>query len=443
MKTVKILTILVMALGLMVCSAKVCEAGPMGTAFTYQGRLIDANDAADGLYDFKFKLYDANSDGSQAGSDVNKPDVDVIDGYFTVELDFGSGLFDGNAVWLEIGVRPGELEDTNGYTVLSPRQEVTPTPYALYAQTAGSDNDWMVSGNDMYSIPSGNVGIGTMNPSATLDVNGTVTATADDYTISGSATASDGWGVYGEATGSIGVGVTGVGGGGEGIGAYGAAFGSDGIGVYAYGDGTYGFGASCSSPGTYGWGIYSSGGEYAGYFDGDVIITGDLTVEGTKGFVQPHPTDASKQIVYVCLEGGENGVYVRGSSQLDNGRVRIQLPEHFRLVAGEEGITVQLTPRDTKAKGYLCAEEVSSDQIVVVEAGGGTSNGRFDYLVMGVRRGFEKYEAIQENTHVKADSKSKISRAEYEQWRVALHKNRGIQQLLVEKRARLHAKRRK
>ncbi len=105
-------------------------AGPVGTAFTYQGRLIDANEAADGLYDFQFKLFDANTGANKLGPDVNESDVDVIDGYFTVELDFGS-VFNGNERWLEIGVRPGEQNDPNAYTVLLPRQEVTPAPYAL------------------------------------------------------------------------------------------------------------------------------------------------------------------------------------------------------------------------------------------------------------------------------------------------------------------------
>ena len=140
MKTTKMLTILVVALGLIFCSAKVSKAPPilMGTAFTYQGHLYDTNYPADGLYDFQFKLYDTNSGPTQLGGDVNIPDTDVIDGYFTVELDFGAGVFDGNAVWLEIGVRPGEMNDPNAYTPLSPRQEVTPTPYAIYAETAGA-----------------------------------------------------------------------------------------------------------------------------------------------------------------------------------------------------------------------------------------------------------------------------------------------------------------
>ncbi len=107
----------------------------MGTGFTYQGRLIDSNSVANGLYDFEFELYDAPSDGNQLGSTIDINDLDVIDGYFTVELDYGS-VYDGNGVWLEIGVRAGELTDPCEYTVLEPRQRTTPTPYAIYAQEA-------------------------------------------------------------------------------------------------------------------------------------------------------------------------------------------------------------------------------------------------------------------------------------------------------------------
>jgi len=153
MKTTKILTILVLAFGLIVCLPKVGQAEPMGTAWTYQGRLIDANVPADGLYDLQFKLYDANVGGSRKGGDVNIPDLDIIDGYFTVELDFGSNVFNGDARWLQIGVRPGDLNDPNKYTILTPRYEVTPAPYAL--QTRG-----LFVNNVL------NVGIGTTNPNA-------------------------------------------------------------------------------------------------------------------------------------------------------------------------------------------------------------------------------------------------------------------------------------
>ncbi len=203
------LAIMFLALGLMVCSARVTEAVPMGTAFSYQGRLIDANAVADGFYDLQFKLFDDPNIviGNQIGSDVNVPDIDVIDGYFTVPLDFGS-VFDGNAVWLEIGIRPGDMNDPNVYTFLEPRQEITPTPYAIYAKTAGginmpegagegfiltSDTDGLASWRSsadhshhyldasdgsptkaLYVDTIGEVGIGTRYPNSKLDVYGQV-----------------------------------------------------------------------------------------------------------------------------------------------------------------------------------------------------------------------------------------------------------------------------
>jgi hypothetical protein len=126
--------VVIAVLATLFCAAATSHGAPVGTAFTYQGRLLDANNVADGLYDFKFRLYNSAADGNQIGADVNIPDVDVVDGYFKAELDFGN-VFDSNAVWLDIGVRPGAIGDPNAYTSLSPRQKLAPTPYALYAKS--------------------------------------------------------------------------------------------------------------------------------------------------------------------------------------------------------------------------------------------------------------------------------------------------------------------
>ncbi|MHC4736785.1 MAG: hypothetical protein ACYTDW_20380, partial [Planctomycetota bacterium] len=157
MKSQVIFSIIIPVLCLIVFPVEVAVAVPIGTAFTYQGRLMDANSPADGLYDLQFKLYDdANTfTGNQVGDDVNKLGVDVIDGYFTAELDFGD-VFTGEARWLEIGVRDSDSNDV--YTVLSPRQEVKATPYAQEAYN-GVPKGFMILGGTK-DAPAGYLSLG-------------------------------------------------------------------------------------------------------------------------------------------------------------------------------------------------------------------------------------------------------------------------------------------
>jgi hypothetical protein len=126
--------------------------------------------------------------------------------------------------------------------------------------------------------------------------------------------------------------------------------------------------------------------------NGNTIIRGNLEVQGTKNFIQDHPTDPTKQIVYTSLEGGESGTYVRGSGQLSNGTATIILPQHFSLVTSEQGLTANVT-LTTDANGLYVASKTNS-QIVVREVGGGTSNASFDYVVYGIRKGFENRPVI-------------------------------------------------
>ncbi len=100
-----------------------------GNSITYQGRLTDAGSPANGTFDFEFTLFDAASGGFNIGNVVTKDDVTVSEGLFLVELDFGEDAFNGEARYLEIMVRPGNSSGI--FTILSPRQPVAPTPYAL------------------------------------------------------------------------------------------------------------------------------------------------------------------------------------------------------------------------------------------------------------------------------------------------------------------------
>jgi hypothetical protein len=101
-------------------------AAPLGSAFSYQGRLVNGGVPASGSYDFTFRLYDAAAGGAQIGGAVTLNGVAVAGGLFMVQLDFGPGAF-GGARWLEITV---------GGVTLSPRQPLTAAPAALYAAAA-------------------------------------------------------------------------------------------------------------------------------------------------------------------------------------------------------------------------------------------------------------------------------------------------------------------
>ena len=92
MKSAKMLAILLVALGMVCSRAEISEAVPMGTAWTYQGVLMDDNGPADGLYDLQFKLYNLQSGDVLLGPTIDINDLDVIDGHFAVVLDFGSGI---------------------------------------------------------------------------------------------------------------------------------------------------------------------------------------------------------------------------------------------------------------------------------------------------------------------------------------------------------------
>jgi hypothetical protein len=111
------------------------------TGFTYQGKLTDNTGAPlSGNYDFQFKLFDLVSGGTQVsttltfdGMGMNLPFVVVTGGIFTVQLDFGAcpTCFNGAARFLEIGIKP---HGGGAFTMLSPRQPLTSTPYAIKTQ---------------------------------------------------------------------------------------------------------------------------------------------------------------------------------------------------------------------------------------------------------------------------------------------------------------------
>ncbi|HET8674934.1 MAG TPA: hypothetical protein VFO63_04025 [Blastocatellia bacterium] len=147
-------------------------------AFTYQGRLTDNGNPANGIYDMEFKLFDTVDvgTGTQQGATITNSTVQVTNGVFAVQLDFGLEVFDGTARFLEISLRPAGSADP--YTVLAPRQPITSTPYAIQAvKSATSDaatNSAQLGGIDAANYlrldENGNLGIGTPTPTTKLEV---------------------------------------------------------------------------------------------------------------------------------------------------------------------------------------------------------------------------------------------------------------------------------
>jgi hypothetical protein len=149
-----------------------------GTAFTYQGLLDVTGVPANGIYDFRFTLFDADTAGSAVAGPLSVNNVNVGDGLFTVTLDFGAAPFAGSERWLVVEAKATASQT---FDALTPRQPLTPVPYALFA----------LSGGTQYTAGTGLTLTGTQFSVQFLGasaVNGTVaTAARSDHTHFGQA----------------------------------------------------------------------------------------------------------------------------------------------------------------------------------------------------------------------------------------------------------------
>ena len=125
-----------------------------GTAFTYQGRLNDGANPATGNYDLQFVLFTTNQFGFPAAPILTNAAVIVNNGLFTTTLDFGAGVFTGTNLWLDISVR---TNGGGGFTELSPRQPVSPSPYAITAENLANvvENNTIQNGASLATISGG------------------------------------------------------------------------------------------------------------------------------------------------------------------------------------------------------------------------------------------------------------------------------------------------
>ncbi|MCB9854706.1 MAG: hypothetical protein H6818_03390 [Phycisphaerales bacterium] len=176
--------LLLISCGLLLAASVATAQTPLGSEWTYQGVLKDGGEPVNGTMDFSFRLFDAESSGVQVAIEQFFEDVEVVNGVFTVEIDFGTAPFNGDQRWLEISVRDGVLADPSPHVSLSPRQPLTAAPYAHVAVNALSAD--VVPGIDGHSLDAadgapidalfvnntGSVGIGTNTPTEKLTVSG-------------------------------------------------------------------------------------------------------------------------------------------------------------------------------------------------------------------------------------------------------------------------------
>ena len=105
------------------------------TAFAYQGLLSTNGVRANGTFDLQFSLFDLATDGIQRGETITVSNVTVVDGVFTVQLDFGASFFiDNTGQFLQIGIRSSDSDGL--FSLLSPRSPISPAPYAIKSLSA-------------------------------------------------------------------------------------------------------------------------------------------------------------------------------------------------------------------------------------------------------------------------------------------------------------------
>jgi hypothetical protein len=345
---------------------------PVGTSWTYQGQLRRGGAAYNGTCNFQFSLWNALSAGTQKASTQSINGVNVVNGLFTVTLDFGGepalgieDVFRGDALWLATSV---QCSGDGGFTPLDPRQPITATPYALSLRPGAVINGSATTTLSLIMSGQGGPSTSALVAENHSNGNGVYAFCNDGIGVFGGSV--KGTGVFGRSYGSgaaiygesLGTGLAGQFVGPvnvegllysttallHGTAIYGKARDdSDGVGVRgdalsANSAGVYGFNRDSAAI----WGksigngsaIYgeNTGGGLAGRFTGSVVVEGNLIVQGTlvksSGTFQiDHPLDpANKFLSHSFVESPDMKNIYDGNVTTDaSGSATVTLPDYF------------------------------------------------------------------------------------------------------------------
>lgn len=455
---------------LLACATFPAHAADPPMLVNYQGVLRDASDRPlNGTYDMVFRFVASPSGGTLLLTDYHTgPNaVALSSGLFSTMLGGGTLAPGTEASLLDVFTRysPVWVEVQVGSETLSPRVQVVSAAYAINAGRVGGQpaGDFLDKG-PIAQVKSGaltvNGGLVGQANAPTGDVRGVygLTMSNEGVGVLGSALASNGptEGVRGQSTSPDGKGVVGGAFSATGLnfGVYGETASTNGTGTYGRASATSGYttgvGGETYSP--YGTGVagvaHAAGGDAWGVYgatesptgwgivaEGGLAVSGDLYVTGAKSFVSEHPGLADRMIRYACLEGGEVGVYHRGTARLAAGEARVDLPDSFSLVATGR-ITVQVTPLEPSGTLFVPEATVSANGFTVREAGGARSGAAFSWVVMAEREGFAGFDPVQP---VSASTKLLISRKFTPAQKAALRRSLPAGELDGASRASLYA----
>jgi hypothetical protein len=346
---------------LSIVTAFVAFGVPVNTSWTYQGQLQRSGGAYNGTCNFQFILWDAASAGSQQGSTQAVNSVNVVNGLFTVTLDF-EDAFDGGARWLGTSV---QCSGDGGFTQLDPRQPLTAAPYALSLRPGTSihgEGNLISALNVANSAGIGIVGTGTtgvwgqsQSGNAIYGQNdsgvgfagrfiGPVSAetaiTGDDSRPAIEGTGEEG--VRGSSNSPSGRGVSGV------------AQGVNSESVSGLNTTGKAISGTCTGSGTAVYGV-NVGTGFAGRFDGPVHVQGALT-KASGSFKIDHPLDpANKFLSHSFVESPDMKNIYDGNVTTDaTGGAIVSLPDYFETL--NRDFRYQLTVLDQFAQAIVSRE---------------------------------------------------------------------------------------
>lgn len=387
-------------------------AALQGTAFTYQGELRQAGLPVSSNTDMTFALFDAAVGGNQVGSTLSFTAaggnaVPVLNGIFTVALDFGPLAFNGPAS------SERYLRATVNGVTLSPRTKIQSAPYALQARASEGTYALITpmamtaagGGSTLFSLTSSDdSGAASFKVDHTFGVSaavkGEVNSIFANFGTAGIYGVSSGTGGYAglfyasNASGNGPALVAIANGNGNGITAN-ASNGGNGIETTADGNGyslyawkanfatgtavrIRNFNASNTSPLLH---VTNTGTAAAARFEGNVQVTGTLS-KGAGSFQIDHPlAPADKYLYHSFVESPDMKNVYDGIATLDRrGEAWVELPDWFKAL--NETFRYQLTALGTPAPNLHVADEIVGNRFRV--AGGGAGQ-RISWQVTGIR----------------------------------------------------------